>query len=118
MWIYRISTGELTHNGILIGVGYSGFGSGRNNLDMVKVKMTGPIPLGLYKIGKAYRHDHLGPCVMNLSPLPGTEMFDRDLFRIHGNNKTNNASHGCIVMGKAIRLAVDTSGDDDLQVIP
>ncbi|VEN74546.1 hypothetical protein EPICR_40128 [Candidatus Desulfarcum epimagneticum] len=37
--------------------GYSGMGVGRNNPRMTGVKDTGPIPKGMYRIGKPYEHD-------------------------------------------------------------
>ncbi len=117
VWQYSQSTGELTQHGVLVGTGYSGFGEGRNNPEMQNVPDLGPIPQGTYIIGKAYDHHHLGPCVMNLEPVFGTNTFGRSAFRLHGNNKTNDASHGCIIMGPNVRHQVALSPDRKLAVV-
>lgn len=117
-WQFKQSNGVLTHGDDFTGVGYSGTGDGRDNPDMQEVHNVGPIPCGEYTIGDAHADGKLGPCVMNLDPKPGTETFGRSLFRIHGNNVSNDASHGCIVMGPSIRQAVSASEDRDLVVIP
>lgn len=117
MWSYSQSTGNLSHDGEQIGAGYSGADSGRNNPDMQHVQQEGPIPRGLYTIGKAYVHPHLGPCVMNLEPDAGNEMFGRSLFRIHGDNAAHDASEGCIVMGPSVRNAISVSSDRRLEVL-
>lgn len=119
MWTYRIRTGEILGNGIRIGKGYSGFNEYANDPTKVKEKAKGPIPPGKYKIGKAYQHDHLGPVVMNLDPLPGTDTFGRSLFRIHGDNSTPapfDGSWGCIVASRPIREAINKSQDRVLEV--
>lgn len=116
MWTYAVASGALARDGAALGAGYSGFGAGRNNLEKVKVPMVGPIPPGRYRIGKPYAHARLGPVTMNLDPLPGTEMFGRCLFRIHGDNATHDASHGCIVLARPLREAIASSGDRILDV--
>ena len=116
MWTYRQSDGELMHDTSFAGTGYSGTGEGRNNPAAQAEVGIGPIPQGRYKIGVAYNHPHLGPCVMNLDPEPGTNTFDRSLFRIHGDNARDDASHGCIILGPTIRRAIAMSGDTELTV--
>lgn len=117
-WQYRISTGTLKHDGAFAGTGYSGLaGVWRNNPAMQAEQAKGPIPVGSYKIGAAYQHPHLGPCVMNLDPLPGTDTHGRSLFRIHGDNARHDASHGCVILGPAIRHQISESGDHTLEVI-
>lgn len=96
--------------------GYSGHGLGRNNPDMEKDQGIGPIPRGDYTIGHWYDDQHLGPVVMHLDPKSGTDTFGRSLFRIHGNNAANDASHGCIILDHATRLIVAHSGITDLRV--
>jgi hypothetical protein len=39
---------------------------------------------------------------MKLTPNGNQNMFGRTDFRIHGNNATNDASTGCIVMPKPV----------------
>lgn len=122
MYSYEISTGTLNHNNIFVGTGYSGagylFADGRNNPTMVSDPDKGPIPPGMYTIGIAYQHPTEGPCVMNLTPDADTNTFGRSAFHIHGNNKSNNASKGCIILGPTIRKSIALSGDTRLQVIP
>ncbi len=36
---------------------------------------------------------------------------------IHGDNATNNASTGCIILGRAFREQIRDSGDNRLQVV-
>ena len=118
MYTYSQSTGELTQDGVFVGTGYSGTGAGRNKPGMEHVPDVGPIPQGRYKIGPARDDDaKLGPCVMNLDAEPGTDTFGRSLFRIHGNNKQNDASHGCIILGPAIRHQIRDGADKELTVV-
>ena len=99
-------------------VGYSGHGDGFNNPDMESVKGVGPLPRGRYTIGPSYDDPHLGPCVMHLDPVEGTNTFGRSLFRIHGDNAALNhtASDGCIIMGPAARRVISASADRELVV--
>lgn len=100
---YNIKTGELSYNGQLKGIGYSGHGVYKNDPTAVHLKAEGPIPPGLWKIGISYNHPVLGPIVFNLDPAPGTDPFDRSLFRIHGDNKNHTASEGCIILDRNLR---------------
>lgn len=117
MWSYDQSSGELRHDGAFEGTGYSGTGAGRNKPGDQDIPNIGPIPQGKYRIGPAYEHHDLGPCVMNLDPEPGTETFGRSLFRIHGDNQRHDASHGCVILGPAIRRLIARSSDHDLEVL-
>lgn len=118
MWTYHQKSGDLLHIGVWQGQGYSGRAGGRNNPDAQCTVGVGPLPQGQYRIGTAYDHPQLGPCVMNLDAEPGTNTFGRDLFRIHGDNANHDASHGCIILGPAIRHAIRDSGDHELEVLP
>lgn len=115
MWIYRQSDGELLHDDDFVGTGYSGAAEGRNNSILEAVEGVGPIPRGLYRIATARFSEHLGPIVMNLDPV-GHTALGRTAFRIHGDNKTHTASHGCIILGPAIRRLIADSPDRDLTV--
>lgn len=118
MWTYKQKTGELyAPDGELIGIGYAGNGGGKNNPAMQGVSLIGPLPRGLYTIGPAYKHIRLGPITMNLEPDRDNQMFDRSLFRIHGDNTKHDASEGCIVQSNSVRLAISLSRDRQLQVI-
>lgn len=117
-WTYMIRSGALSQGNTHVAFGYSGYGPAKNRNDMVSVKHTGPIPPGIYTIGKPYKHTKLGPVCMNLEPDAANEMFGRSLFRIHGDNKENNASHGCIIMDRKTREKIAASNDTILRVIP
>ena len=119
-WTYSQSTGELRHNGELVGTGYSGAGraasTGRNNPAMQTSANRGPIPQGQWRIGPAHNRLHKGPTVMALTAV-GHNAFGRSGFLIHGDNPTNNASEGCIILGPAIRRQIAASGDPSLSVV-
>lgn len=127
MWTYKISTGQLFNQYMVqIGKCYSGYGANRDDPSKTSVPHEGPLPIGMYNIGPEYKHDHLGPVVMNLEPHPENQMFGRSLFRIHGVSKDNPAtpedesllsSHGCICAIRKVREAVSASKDRLLQVI-
>lgn len=108
---YTITTGSFKRDGNPWGVGYSGAGlneaDGRNNPSMVNIPNVGPLPPGDYRVMPSRNSKTLGPLVFDLVPLPGTNTFDRSLFRIHGNSKDNNASHGCIILDHNLRLELD-----------
>lgn len=118
-WTYKQAAGELTHDGVFEGTGYSGTGKGRNNNAAQGVPNLGPIPIGQYVIGPAYDEvPGLGPCVMHLDAYPSTNTFGRSLFRIHGDNVNHDASHGCVVLGPSIRHLIAASDDRTLVVTP
>lgn len=120
MYTYKQKTGEILQNGSPIGIGYSGKAEGRNNPDKERMPNVGPLPAGHYKIGKAFddlRHPGKGPCVMRLYPIKDTDEFGRSGFMIHGNNATNDASDGCIILGPSIRRQIADSDDRELEVI-
>lgn len=120
-WTYSQATGQLRHNGQLVGTGYSGAGrtseTGRNNPAMQNVSNHGPIPQGQWHIGIAYRHAQKGPTVMSLTPV-GHNAYGRTAFLIHGNNTQNDASQGCIILPPAIRRQLSNSDDKELIVTP
>ena len=84
---------------------------------MQDVPGKGPVPAGTYTIGQPHYSPNTGPYTMDLVPQPGTDTFGRSLFRIHGNNEANDASHGCIILPPDARHAVWESGDHDLLVV-
>lgn len=118
MFIFNTETGEFFDGETLVTTGYSGTGAGRDNPGMEHVQGVGPIPRGEYKIGPVYNDVHgLGPVVMHLDPLPGTDTFGRDLFRIHGDNTEHDASHGCVILPRNVREKVAASKDKILKVV-
>lgn len=117
MWTYQQSTGHLSHNGSLIGTGYSGHGADKNNPAEQAIHQTGPLPRGTYTIGAAATHPRLGPIAMRLAPDPSNEMFGRSDFYMHGDNLSHEASLGCIIQDRATRETVASSSDRRLEVI-
>lgn len=120
MWKYQISTGELTDpQERFIGTGYSGkLGVWRNNPDAESDAAEGPIPEGLWHIGSSHVSTNTGPMTMNLAPaMASMDVHGRSLFRIHGDNKTHDASHGCIVLGPSIRSQIAASTCHLLNVV-
>lgn len=119
-WEYNQTTGELRHNGQLVATGYSGAGmtaaTGRNNPAMEATANAGPIPAGQWRIGQAFNSANTGPNAIPLTPV-GHTAHGRTAFQIHGNNATNNASTGCIIMGPTIRQQIINSGDTVLNVV-
>jgi hypothetical protein len=119
MWTYKQATGELSHDGVLVGTGYSGFGAGKNNPADQAIPDVGPIPTGNWIIeGPPFDSAEHGPYVMRLTPEQGTNAHGRSGFLLHGDSVEHPgaASRGCIVMPRPIREQVWASGDRKLQV--
>lgn len=114
-WTYSQSTGQLAWNGQIVGEGYSGKGSGKNNPDMETVKNTGPIPKGQYQIGPSHYRQGKGPKTMALTPI-GHTAHNRSAFLIHGDsrNQPGNASEGCIILPPHVRTKIANSVDNFL----
>lgn len=110
------SDGEIALDDVHEGYGYSGLGEARNNPDMEDVRGMGPIPRGPYRIGPAYHHPKLGPLTFDLTPI-GHAAHGRSAFRIHGDNKSGTASHGCIIAGRTIRQRIRDDNETVLQVV-
>lgn len=120
-WTYAQETGELAQDGRPVAAGYSGAKEGKNNPALEKVPNVGPIPCGRWIITgpPVDTHDH-GPYVLRLEPATETQTHARSGFLIHGDSRANpgTASHGCIILPRAIREQVWQSGDRELLVIP
>jgi hypothetical protein len=124
MWTYEQRSGELFNAaGELVATGYSGFGPGRNAPGWQDHHDVGPIPCGTYTIGPPecvkFSGPH-GPFVLRLSPDHENQMWNRSGFLIHGDSGAHpgSASHGCIVLPRAIREQIAASGDSVLKVEP
>lgn len=117
---YRISTGELTRDGVPLGAGYSGQPECKNDPAACDQKDRGPIPPGLYIVGDPRDTATHGPFVLPLTPNPDNEMHGRSAFLIHGDSKDRpgTASHGCIILPRTVRETVHRIGDRELQVVP
>lgn len=131
--VWSQSRGALeTVEGVSLGQGYSGAGwpgekdAGRNNPSREGEKDVGPIPQGNWGIEevdpKIFEYRYTGP-VFRLIPLDdGTRERvkamgrDPDSLLIHGNNKTDNASTGCIILDKPARERLKKRGAKFLRV--
>lgn len=119
MWTHSQSNGKLFIQGNFLTTGYSGIEQGKNNPLLQDVHFVGPTPRGVYDIGEAKDHPTLGPCVMLLTPVQGTNVFGREGLYIHGDNKKHpgEGSHGCLVYGYLYRLLISTSRLRQIEVV-
>lgn len=125
MWTWDQSAGTLSHNGKPVGRGYSGKGRGVNSPAMQGMAGIGPIPAGKWRIVRKYDSANVGPYALELHAVdatPGDDTHDgtgRGAFRIHGDSARSDrsASRGCIILPRAVRVAIWTSGDRDLEVV-
>lgn len=119
MWTYNQSNGNLSRDGELIGTGYSGFDTGRNDPACEAEPNVGPIPRGVWAIGTLFSSETHGPDCLHLLPMEGTDTFGRSGFLMHGDSiqHPGSASHGCIIMPRQVRLQVAESGDTELEVV-
>jgi type VI secretion system (T6SS) effector TldE1-like protein len=115
--VYHQSTGKVTLDDKEIGQGYSGKGEGKNKPDKEDVKNVGPIPQGLYTIGKAREYKKMPDC-FDLTP-DGHDAHGRTEFLIHGDSKTDpgNASEGCIILPPDVRKKIAETGVAKLRVV-
>ena len=119
MWTYQQSTGRLIRDDAVIATGYSGLDAGKNNPEMQEVHDVGPLPQGLYAIGRPVDTAAHGPFVLPLTPDPGNTMFGRTGFLIHGDSLQHpgRASNGCIILPRPIRERIAASDDGELTVV-
>jgi Protein of unknown function (DUF2778) len=125
MWEFSNKTGILRHlpsenSGILIAVGYSGAGKGKNNPAMQSVHNVGPIPCGTYHIALTpFDSSKHGPLCLRLEPAATNEMFGRSEFLIHGDSREHPgcASEGCVIMPHYARQRILDSADPVLRVV-
>jgi hypothetical protein len=119
-WSYAQKTGEIQQDGKHVSTGYSGASEGKNNPAMENVPNVGPIPRGDWTIAgpPVDSKDH-GPYVLKLNPAPSTETHGRSGFLMHGDSKEHpgSASHGCVILPRAVREEVWQSGDRELEVV-
>lgn len=121
MWSYSQTTGELSHNDVVVAKGYSGRGNGLNDPAMQDVPMVGPCPQGTYTIGNAHNEPQLGPVAMRLQPAAANKMFGRAGFFIHGDNAglDHTASEGCLIFDRETRSGIAAAvlqGDNTLHI--
>ena len=119
-WTFEIPTGKYFNpEGEEISTGYAGHGVGVDNVDFESIADIGPIPEGSYHMGEAYTDPESGPLTIRLTPLPGTNTYDRDGFKIHGDSITHpgQASLGWAVADHPTRVAMSESTDQVFDVV-
>jgi hypothetical protein len=121
-WVYKQSDGKIMRGGAdgpLVGKGYSGKGSGKDNPSAQASPSFGPIPRGTYRVGSPFQHPHAGAYALRLTPIDGTYTFGRSGFLIHGDSRANpgDASDGCVVLPLTVRQQIWNSGDHILEVV-
>jgi hypothetical protein len=107
---FEQSTGKLWDGDKLLGVGWAGHLSGKNNPAEESVKDVGPLPKGLYTVGNPLEGTHLGPLAFPLHPDPQNQEYGRGGFFIHGASATHPemSSDGCIIQTKPVRDYIGT----------
>jgi hypothetical protein len=116
--VYSIESHTLRNpeGGVMTDNAYSGKDQHRNKAASQDVEDFGPIPEGNWRVEEVTDQDycikhHLTPPVFRLVPDDETEKrVGKDgmgrkpnTFLIHGNNKENDASRGCIILNKPTR---------------
>jgi hypothetical protein len=112
--------GDLQQNGTHVSTGYSGASEGTNNPAIENVPDVGPIPRGDWIItGPPIDSKDHGPYVLKLHPNPTTDTRGRSGFLMHGDSKEHpgSASHGCVILPRAVREEVWLSADRDLKAV-
>ena len=108
-WTYEVETGDLFHwdTGAFTARGYSGKMNSLNKPADEHLKGLGPIPRGLYYIGRPRNSERTGRYVLDLTPI-GHTALGRTGLQIHGDNKNGDysASQGCIVIGPKERSEI------------
>lgn len=118
-YMFEQVTGELLDpTNTIVAQGYAGRDAGKNNPDYQNVKGIGPLPRGWYTAQEPHQDAVVGAYAMRLIPDDDNEMYGRASFFMHGDNKEHPglASHGCIVMPRAVREGFWNSGNHRIQV--
>ncbi len=119
MWVYSQSTGLLwDERKLIVSEGYSGYEQGKNAPKFEAIASVGPIPRGLYVIGHPYHSQKVGPVALPLTPSRH-KAHGRTDFLIHGDSASHpgQASKGCIIMNRSVRIRIQESNDKILEVI-
>jgi hypothetical protein len=118
---YSITDECFRLNGIAFAIGcWSGKGKWKNDPKGCDKIGEGPLPVGLYKLGKLVNHPRLGRDVIQLIPFATNEMHGRSDFWIHGASlnplRYGQESMGCIIATKINRRCIAELGQDVLEV--
>lgn len=97
---------------------YSGLGKDQNRPESEGLQGQGPIPSGVWKVGKVVNHPRLGAFAIQLSPI-GHDAHGRTGFFIHGDSAVGDgtASKGCIICPRAARAAIGSLNIKTLEVV-
>ena len=122
MFIYEQATGRLYFGVTLMGTGYAGAPSGKNDPRQQSVPNVGPLPAGFYTIEPPTNSTHCGQEAFPLVPDAQNQMFGRSGFFLHGDSLSHpgGGSDGCIVQARAVRDAVEkirSAKNNRLQVV-
>jgi Protein of unknown function (DUF2778) len=124
MWTFESSTGKwFNPAGQFVVKGYAGGNCGKNpeginNPSMQNVHNIGPLPEGMYTLGKLLLESHLGKYAIELLPDADNQMFGRADFYCHGDtDPAGRASEGCIILPHDNRVALWTSSDKRVKVV-
>ena len=114
-WRYCQDSGMIYQGGSLVGQGYSGHGEGVNCHALEHVPNVGPIPCGGWVVGPPFFSDTHGPYCLPLTPKSWQARWG---FLIHGDSFSHpgQASEGCIILTREVRMKIWNSGDHDLEV--
>lgn len=102
-----------------LGSGYAGKGASRNVPNDDHRRGLGPLPRGKYSVAVA-KHDRFAAPAIRLEQIEGTA-YGRSGFWVHGDNKAGDASSGCIILTKPVRMMMASFiafGHDVLVVRP
>lgn len=119
---YNQRSGEIDDGNRVLGVGYAGHGPGVNDPALQAEQGVGPLPQGLYRIGRQQTNvTKSGTKLlssMRLIPDPSNKMFGRGGFLIHGDNSRHDqsASEGCVVQSPVVRNEIANGGFSFLNV--
>ncbi len=124
MWCFESSTGRwFNPEGVHVVTGYAGGNCGKNpeginNAKLQSSAKIGPLPEGMYTLGKFIAQSHLGKDAIELIPDAANEMFGRCDFFCHGDTETPRcASEGCIILPHDYRIALWKSTDRRVKVV-
>jgi len=129
--LYFVQTGGFYHGpdnatpgdlALISDKGWAGRFSGKGNPKLESAHGIGPLPCAYYTLDSwEENHLKLGKMVAHLTPDPGSQMWGRDGFYIHGPSNDpseyGNESMGCIVEPHPQRQAIKDTGDMRLRVI-
>jgi hypothetical protein len=121
-YTYKVSSGELKLGNELIGKGYSGKATGKNNSTMEKTKNLGPIPTGDYMIIGRITDPKNGEVWFKTNPMVNTSgRWPLEEFHIYfETNPPGNNPASYVVMPRDVRDRIEyrENPNNRLKVVP